>query len=233
MRAIILAGGKGTRLMPYTTIFPKPMLPIGDVPILDIIIRQLKKYGFREVTLAVGYLAELLMAYFNDGGKYDIIINYSKEEIPLGTAGPLKNINNLQGPFLVMNGDILTNLNYQKLIEFHNQSDAIATIAMHKKTINIDLGVIKLDNESQIMDYREKPTYDFVVSMGIYIFEDRVLDYIDENKKLDFPDLVKILLRSGEKIRGFLSDDIWLDIGRHEDYQKAVQVFSDNRDAFF
>ena len=232
MDAIILAGGKGTRLAPYTAIFPKPLMPIGDVPILDVVLRQLKGHGFTKVIMAVGYLAELLETYFGNGSKYGIDIQYSRESKPLGTAGPLSLIENLTSPFLVMNGDILTTLNYSTLINYHKEKEAIATIAMHKRTVDVDFGVIELNTNSEITDYIEKPNLKYLVSMGIYIFETKVLSYIKPNEKLDFPDLVKKLLENNERVIGYSSNDYWLDIGRHDDYQKAINEFEKNKEKF-
>ncbi|HEX55173.1 MAG: nucleotidyltransferase family protein [Candidatus Altiarchaeales archaeon] len=225
MKAVILAGGRGTRLEPYTTILPKPLLPVGDVPILDIVIRQLVSHGFNEITLAVGYLAELIMSYVGDGSRYGIKISYSKEKKPLGTAGPLAQIDGLDETFLVMNGDILTTLDYSKLIDFHKKMRGIATIAMRKRNVKIDFGVIEINNRNELEDYTEKPTLHYLVSMGIYIFEPEVLKFIEPNQKLEFPDLVKKLINNKKKVFGYLSDDYWLDIGRHEDYERAQREF--------
>jgi len=232
MDAIILAGGKGTRLAPYTAIFPKPLMPIGDVPILDVVLRQLKGHGFTKIVMAVGYLAELLETYFGNGSKYGMDIQYSHESKPLGTAGPLSLIENLTSPFLVMNGDILTTLNYSALINYHKEKEAIATIAMHKRTVDVDFGVIELNTNSEITNYIEKPNLKYLVSMGIYIFETRVLNYIKPNEKLDFPDLVKKLLGNNEKVIGYPSNDYWLDIGRYDDYQRAIDEFEENKEKF-
>lgn len=232
MKAIILAGGKGRRLEPYTTILPKPLMPIGDVPILEVVIRQLSKHGFKEITLAVGHLAELLIAYFNDGSKYGVEIEYLKEQTPLGTAGPLKQVSNLESTFLVMNGDVLTTLDYSKLITFHQQRRAIATIAMHKRSVEVDFGVMKVDKDNIVIGYDEKPTLGYLVSMGIYVFEPEVLDYIEPTEKLDFPDLVKHLLKSGEEVQGYPSEDYWLDIGRPDDYEKAIRDFEKMKNIF-
>jgi len=233
MDAIILAGGKGTRLAPYTTIFPKPLMPIGDMPILEVVLRQLKSYGFTKVTMAVGYLSELVETYFGNGSKYGIHIQYSRENEPLGTAGPLAMIENLTTPFLVMNGDILTTLNYTVLVNYHKEKKAIATIAMHQRTVDVDFGVIEPNKSDEIINYIEKPTLKYLVSMGIYIFETKVLSYIKPKEKLDFPDLVKKLLENGEKVVGYPSNDYWLDIGRHDDYEKAVNEFEQNKKNFF
>jgi len=232
MDAIILAGGKGTRLAPYTTIFPKPLMPIGDVPILDVVLRQLKSHGFTKIIMAVGYLAELLETYFGNGSKYGMDIQYSRESKPLGTAGPLSLIENLTNPFLVMNGDILTTLNYSALIKYHKEKAGIATIAMHQRTVDVDFGVIELNTNNEITSYIEKPNLKYLVSMGIYIFDTEVLSYIKKSEKIDFPDLVKKLLENNERVIGYPSNDYWLDIGRQDDYEKAIGEFEQNKKKF-
>ncbi|MBI4320857.1 MAG: NTP transferase domain-containing protein [Chloroflexi bacterium] len=225
MRAIILAGGTGTRMRPYTTVLPKPLMPIGDVPIADIVVNQLKYHGITNITMAVGYLAELLMAYFGDGSKYGISICYSKENSPLGTAGPLALIPNLDSTFLLMNGDVLTTLNYADLVAYHRNSGAVATIAMHPRRVKIDLGVIQTNGSNELVDYIEKPTHEYVVSMGVYVFEPTVLRYIRPGEPLDFPDLIRTLLRHGERVIGYPFDGYWQDIGRPDDYERAVEEF--------
>ena len=222
MKAVILAGGKGTRLKPYTTAFPKPLMPIGDKPILEIVARQLKSQGFEEIIMAVGYLAELIMTFFNDGGKYGVKIKYSREDKPLGTAGPLALMKEeLKETFLMMNGDILTTLNYSVLVTYHKKNKAIATIALNKRDVYIDFGVVKLDDGNSIVGYTEKPKIDYLVSMGIYVFDPKVLEYIRPNEYLDFPDLIKKLISNGETVKGYVYDGYWLDIGRPDDYEKA------------
>ena len=232
MRAVILAGGKGTRLRPYTTIFPKPLVPIDGMPIVEIVIRQLKFYGFQRVTLSVGYLAELLMAYFGDGGKLGVAVEYSKEDQPLGTTGALALIPGLTQTFLVMNGDILTTLDYGELIEYHQKNCATATIAMHRRSVKIDLGVLETNEKNELVGYIEKPVYDYRVSMGIYIFEPKVLEFIRPGERLDLPDLIHLLLQNGEKVMGFPYNGYWLDIGRPDDYEQAVEEFSRLRSQF-
>ncbi len=232
MQGIILAGGRGTRLAPYTTIFPKPLLPIGDIPILDVVIRQLARHGIQQLTLAVGYLAELLMAYFADGSQYGVALHYAKEEQPLGTAGPLGSIAGLDDTFLVMNGDILTTLSYSHLLAFHQQSGALATVAAHKREVHIDFGVIETRNGTDIAAYIEKPTPQYLVSMGIYVFEPEVLGFIEAGIRLDFPELIQRLLAAHAKIAIYPSEDFWLDIGRPDDYQKAIEVFEQQRERF-
>jgi len=229
MKAVILAGGKGARLAPYTTIFPKPLVPIGDRPILEIIVRQLVRQGIGEIILSIGHLGELIEAYFQNGHRNipGLNLTYVRESQPLGTAGPLAYIPGLDDTFLVMNGDVLTNLDYQALIAFHRASGASLTIAMHRKEVRIDLGVIETDDRQQLVAYREKPIYSFDVSMGIYIYEPHVFHYIQKSEYLDFPDLVLRLLNSGEKVVGYHSDDFWFDIGRREDYELAQQEYQE------
>jgi len=232
MKAVILAGGKGTRLAPYTTILPKPLMPIDDMPILEIVLRQLKQFGFDDISLAVGYLAELLMAYCGDGSKFGLKINYSREEQPLGTAGPLSLVPNLDETFLVMNGDLLTTLDYQKMYQFHRERGAIATLAAYERGVKIDLGVIETDEDNWVKDYIEKPTYKYSVSTGVYIFEPDVLEFITPNQHLDLPELVLRLKSQGNPVNVYRFDGYWLDIGRHDDYEVAVQEFLAHRDEF-
>jgi len=225
MRAVILAGGKGTRLLPYTTVIPKPLMPVGDRPILEVIIRQLKYYGFSRVTMAVGYLAELIEAYLRDGNKYGIKIDYSREDEPLGTIGSLSLIDGLDKTFLVMNGDVLTNLDYSKLVDFHEKHHAAATIATYNKEVKIDLGILEMDEAFRLTQYIEKPALKYHVSMGIYVFEPEILSLIEPHEYLDFPDLVLALIKAGKKVMAFPFDGYWLDIGRHEDYVRAQEEF--------
>ena len=225
MRVIILAGGKGTRLLPYTTVIPKPLMPVGDRPILEIIIRQLKKHGFDRFTMAVGYLAELLEAYFGDGSRLGVQIDYSRENKPLGTIGSLGLIEGLNETFMVMNGDVLTNLNYSRLVDFHIEQNAVSTIATYNKELQIDLGVLEVGEDFRLRDYKEKPSLKYQVSMGVYVFEPEILKHLKPNGYLDFPDLTLKLIGEGKKVIAFPFDGYWLDIGRHEDYVQAQEEF--------
>jgi NDP-mannose synthase len=225
LRAIILAGGKGTRLAPLTDIIPKPLVPLGGMPIMEVVIRQLKAHGFRRITLAVGYLSELIKAYFQDGSKWGVKLDYSYEPEPLGTAGPLALIKDLNETFIVMNADVLTNLDYQELLVYHRRQGGMATIAAYERQVKIDLGVIIPDGDCRIKDYIEKPTSTHLVSMGVYIFEPQVMDFIQPGEYLDFPDLVKLLLQAGHAVHYQTFSGYWLDIGRHEDYAKAAAEF--------
>jgi NDP-sugar pyrophosphorylase family protein len=222
MKAVILAGGKGTRLRPYTRVFPKPLMPIVDKPILEIVIRQLQSHGFNELIMAVGHLAELIQLFFGDGSKYDVSIKYKNEKEPLGTAGPLGSMKDeLKDTFLMLNGDLLTTLDFSDLINYHQKNNAIATIALKKRDIHIDFGVVDINDDNNIVNYTEKPDINYLVSMGIYAFDPKVLEYIKEDEYLDFPDLIKKLISKGEKVQGYLYDGYWLDIGRPDDYEKA------------
>jgi NDP-sugar pyrophosphorylase family protein len=232
MKAVILAGGKGTRLSPYTKVLPKPLMPIGDMPILEVILRQIKLAGIEDVVLTVGHLSELLRTFFQDGSRLGLNISYNYEDSPLGTAGPIAFVPDLEDTFLVMNGDVLSTLPLKELIQFHKTNNAIATIATHHRTVKVDLGVIQWDGDSRVAGYIEKPTYDYSVSMGIYVFEPKVLTYIPKGEYYDFPDLVKKLIGVGEKVIGYRFDGYWQDLGRPDDYESAAQDFDQMRSQF-
>jgi NDP-sugar pyrophosphorylase family protein len=229
VKAVVLAGGKGARLAPYTKILPKPLMPIGDMPILEILLRQMKQAGIEDVVLTVGHLAQLLQAFFKNGDQFGLCIKYSYEDQPLGTAGPLSLVEGLDDTFLVTNGDVLTTLDIQELVKAHKESGAVATIAMHTRHVNVDLGVLQIDDADNVIGYIEKPTYDFNVSMGIYVFEPDVLAYIPYNQYMDFPDLILLLLLNGLKVYGFSFDGYWQDLGRPDDYEQAVREFEKMR----
>jgi NDP-sugar pyrophosphorylase family protein len=226
VQAVILAGGKGTRLVPFTHVFPKPLVPLGEKPILDTILRQLKHFGFTQVTVAVGYMAEMIETYVNHGERYGLDITYCFEDEPLGTVGPLAQMDYLEQSFLVMNGDVITNLDYGDLITFHRQRKGLVTVGTYKKTLKIDLGIINNTANNCITDYIEKPIHIFQVSMGVYVFEREVLQYIEPRKRLDFPDLVKRLLAHGRSVVSYPFEGYWLDIGNHSDYEKALEEYA-------
>ena len=229
MRAILLAGGKGTRLYPYTVALPKPLVPIDDLPIIEVLLRQLKHYGVGEVTVSIGHLAEILTAFLGNGSKFGLKLDYVREDFPLGTVGPLKLITDLPEQFMLMNGDVLTDLDYAQFFADHLQSDAEVTIASFQKVVNIDLGVIKSD-QRQVVDYIEKPKLPYEVSMGVYAIRRTALDLLPENKYFDFPMLIKALLAAGRKVRVYPFTGIWLDIGRPSDYEEAQNTFRNMRD---
>jgi len=230
MKAIILAGGKGTRLAPYTTVFPKPLMPIDGMPILEVIVKQLAHFQIKELIFAVSPQSEaLLSAYFGNGRRFGVDVSYSKEEKPLGTAGPLSLISDLTETFLVMNGDILTTLDYRKLLERHRRRKGMVTIAMSQKKVQLELGVMEFDKEHQLTRYIEKPTLSYSVSMGVYVFEREILEWVPLGKYLDFPELIQKLLKRKERVICYPSNDFWLDIGRHEDYEEAQKKFQEMR----
>jgi NDP-sugar pyrophosphorylase family protein len=208
------------------------MMPVGDRAILEILLRQMKRAGINHVVLTVGHLAGLMQAFFQDGQQFDLDITYSFEPKPLGTAGPLAMVPDLDGTFLVSNGDVLTTLDINELIAFHKKQGGICTIAMHERQVKVELGIIQNDENYQITQYIEKPTYDYKVSMGMYVFEPEVLKYIPRGEYLDFPDLIHKLLDAGEKVVGFPFDGYWMDLGNPEDYAQANRDFERMRGQF-
>lgn len=232
MQAIILAGGKGTRLKPYTMSFPKPLVPIGRYPILEIIIRQLAFFGFKRITISTGYLAELIEAYFGRGERWGVTIEYVRERTPLNTAGALKLVQGCEDNFLVMNGDVLTTIDYGKLYALHLEKGYKATVASKVREAKIDFGVLKLDGEDFLFDYIEKPVYTFWVSMGVYVLSKDSINLISEGESIGMPDLLLRLKKAGEKVHCHKSDCYWLDIGRVDDYERAQEDFEVNKHNF-
>jgi NDP-sugar pyrophosphorylase family protein len=233
MKAVILAGGLGTRLRPYTTVFPKPLMPIGDMPILEIVLRQLKHAGVTDVTLAVSYLAELMEAFCGDGSRFGLRLRYSRETKVLSTAGPLKLIDGLDDTFLVMNGDILTTLDFAALVRHHKSRGAAATIALHRRSVKIDYGVVEASPETgDLARFIEKPEYHYTVSMGINVLEPRALQHIGRDEVLGMPDLLLRLSDAGEVVTTCELPCEWLDIGRPDDYETALATFLDRRAEF-
>jgi NDP-sugar pyrophosphorylase family protein len=223
MRAVILAGGAGRRLLPYTTVLPKPLMPVGERPILEIVIGQLRSKGFDHLTLAVGYLHALIEAYFGDGSNFGVRIEYSTEKEPLGTAGPLSLLGKIDEDFLVMNGDILTDLNFEYLMAKHKESGAIATLGVYSKPVKIELGVLEIEGKNRVVDYVEKPTLHYDVSTGIYCFRPDVLDYLVPAAKCDLPELVLRIIRERQLVNALRYDGYWLDIGNPSDYEIAIK----------
>jgi NDP-sugar pyrophosphorylase family protein len=227
-RAVILAGGKGTRLHPYTITLPKPLMPVGDMPILEIIVRQLRQAGITDLTLSVGYLHALLRAYFGAGERWGVDIDYSLETEPLGTAGPVALVERLDETFLVLNGDLLCSIDYRDMLARHRASGAIATIASYAKEVKIQLGVLETEGDT-LLDYVEKPVMRYRVSMGIYAMEPAVLAYIPKGERLDLPDLIKRLMAAGQKVNLYGFDGYWRDIGTMEEYAAAGAEFEEVR----
>ena len=227
-RVVILAGGRGRRLEPYTSVLPKPLMPIGNRSILEIMVHQVADAGFVEVTLCVGYLSHLIRAVFDNGLDSRVRVTYVQEEEPLGTAAPLRLVPGLDSTFVAMNGDLLTTIDYGKFLEHHHASGNVLTIASHKRRLVSDYGVLRFGDRSdplRVSAYDEKPELALDVSMGIYALEPAALELVPEGQHSDFPDLVHSILASGGRVGAFPFDGLWLDIGRHEDYAKAIELW--------
>jgi NDP-sugar pyrophosphorylase family protein len=232
MRAVILAGGLGMRLRPYTTILPKPLLPVGERPVIEHVLRRLASFGVHRVDLSVAHLGELIRVYLSEATDLprELDLHWHWEDEPLGTAGALNAIPDLQGTFIVMNGDILTTLDFNELLEVHRRTGAILTIAMHAKQVDIDLGVIEATDDF-ITGYIEKPSLRYDVSMGIYVYEAAALKYLPSGA-FQFPDLVKRLITAGEPVAAYRSEADWFDIGTFPEYERAVRHLEEHPTAF-
>jgi NDP-sugar pyrophosphorylase family protein len=233
MRAVILAGGLGTRLRPYTTIIPKPLVPIGDRPVLEHIIRSLHASGVRRVDLCVSHLGELIQIYLSQlriGDDLELAFHWEDE--PLGTAGALSIVPDLDTTFIAMNGDILTTLSYQELTQFHHERGAALTIAMHRVPVNIEFGVIST-HDGFVNGYDEKPTLEYDVSMGVYVYEPRALRHLPSGRPCQFPELVLRLVAAGEPVAAFRTEDVdWFDIGTFSEHERAAREFERTPERF-
>jgi NDP-sugar pyrophosphorylase family protein len=225
IQAIILAGGKGTRLAPYTSVLPKPLMPVGDRAILELVVDQLAATGVTKVSFCVGYLAHLIRAVFDQRENGDVEIVYVHEAEALGTAAPLRLVEGLDSTFIVMNGDVLTTLDYGDLVRYHRESENVLTIATHERSIKIDYGMLHLDVRERVRDFEEKPEIFSPVSMGVYVMEPSVLEFIPDGTAFDFPDLVRALLRNDEPVGAYRFKGMWFDIGRADDYENAVNAW--------
>lgn len=233
LRAVILAGGKGVRLRPFTVNFPKPLMPLGDTPVIEVLIKRLVGYGITDITLTLGHLAELIKAYFHTHNRLttQVRLRYVEENEPTGTAGSLASVPGLDNTFLVMNGDLLTDLDFDALVSFHRCQGAVLTIAAYRRRVKIDLGVLECGDDYRIIGYKEKPEHSYDVSMGIYVYEPSVLKFIAPQTYLDFPDLVLKLIAAGEKVCAMPCDCLWLDIGRPDDYARAQEIYEGKGEA--
>ncbi len=227
MDAVVLAGGSGTRLRPYTISIPKPLVPLGDTPIIEVVLRQLACHGVTRAHLALGHLAELLIAYFSQMKvRPNLDLVYVVEDEPLGTIGPLRALDDLRGTFLALNGDILTTLSYRDLVEFHRRSGCMATMAVKERFTPIDFGVVDLSDSGRIVSHREKPAVSHQIGMGVCVFEPEILEYVPKGRRFDIHDLVEALLGAGEPLAAYVSDAYWMDIGRPGDYAQAQSDFT-------
>ncbi|MCE5231189.1 NTP transferase domain-containing protein [bacterium] len=232
---VILAGGKGTRLLPFTVTFPKPLVPVGDKPILEILLRQLDSHGINQVTLTLGHHSELIRAFISQhvsSALPRMNIDCVVESEPTGTAGSLRLVEGLNDTFLVMNGDLLTNLDFNDLIDYHKSNGAELTIATHTNRVTIDFGVLELDEGGRLTNYIEKPQKEYQVSMGVYVYEPSILELIPPNQYFDFPALVLEMLRLKRPVSIYPFNGIWLDIGRPEDYARAQELYEDRQGDF-
>ena len=226
MEAVVLAGGKGTRLQPLTAEIPKPLVPIGDRPIIEILLTRMKQCGVSRVHIAVNHLAKLIRDAVGDGERFGLEISYTQEAEPLSTVGPVKTIQTLPEHFLVANGDILTDLDFAKLYDHHIQSGTRLTVAVHQRTSLVDFGVLETDADGMVTSFDEKPKRQVTVSMGIYVFSRELLSDVPEGVSFGFDDLMFQLLEKGEAISTYRYDGYWLDIGRLDDYHQAQHDIS-------
>jgi len=233
MQAVILAGGKGTRLKPYTTVIPKPLMPLGDLPIIEIILRQLKAAGIEEIILALGYLPHLFEAMIGHGDRLGLRIAYAQEPGELGTAGPLANLlDRLDDHFLVMNGDLLTTVRYDQVLAAHRAAAVAASICTFRREVKIDFGVVESEN-GYLARYIEKPTYSYQVSMGVNaLTRADIAPHLSVGTRLDMPDLLNALMTAGKRVQTLPQECLWLDTGRHEDYAQAIDIFAAQKSEF-
>lgn len=232
MRAILMAGGLGSRLAPLTTVLPKPLMPLGDRPIIDVVLRQLVAADVEGVSISVGHLGGLIETWVSHDAGYGAPIDFLYEDSPLGTAGALRNIADPGGTFLAMNGDILTTLPFSDLAAVHERSDAIATVAVNERTVRVEYGVVHTDASGAIERLEEKPTLTYSVSMGIYAFEPRIIDLIEVGERIDFPDLLLRAIAAGETVATYPFDGYWRDIGNRDDYEAAISDFAEDPGRF-
>jgi len=228
-RAVVLAGGTGTRLRPYTVVLPKPLMPIGDYPILEVIIRQLVWHGFTHITLAVNHQANILKAFFGDGNKWGALIDYSLETKPMSTIAPLALIPDLPENFLLMNGDVLTDFALNGFLERHVTAGRLFTIAAARRLQLVDYGVLQIDSSHRLTEFCEKPRMEYLVSMGVYGVNRAVLDFVPPDSKYGFDDLMNNLLGKGELVSVEPYEGYWLDIGRPDDYMRAIEEFEQRK----
>ena len=231
-RAVILAGGLGTRLRPYTVVLPKPLMPVGEYSILEVIIKQLVKYKFDHITLAVNHQAEIIKALFKEGQRWGIKIDYSQEEKRLGTMGPLKLIKDLPDNFLIMNGDVLTDLNFENFYIDHCVNNRNFTISSKSREEKIDYGVLEIDKNSLLNDFKEKPSVTYQISMGIYMMNKNILSFVHDDLYYGFDNLILDLLNAKTDIKVENHKGYWLDIGKPDDYIRATEEFEAKRSIF-
>ncbi|MGH3886960.1 MAG: nucleotidyltransferase family protein [Pseudonocardiaceae bacterium] len=227
MKAVVLAGGRGTRLSPYTLVLPKPLLPIGDRPIVEHIVRRLAAAGFLDIHFSVGYLGNLVSSYFSELTELPdgLRLSFGRETRPLGTAGPLRLVPGGPQPLLVTNGDVLTDLDYADLVAYHRRMGAVLTIATQLRETECDFGVVALGEDGRVIGFAEKPVQRHTVNMGIYVYEAPAFAYLREGAAMDVPDLVQTLLQAGERVVAYPFTGAWYDLGTPSDFERAARDF--------
>jgi NDP-sugar pyrophosphorylase family protein len=232
MKAVIMAGGRGSRLAPYTTVLPKPLMPLTDRPVIDVVLRQLVRAGVEGVLISVGHLGSLIESWVRTEADYGVPISFLYEDEPLGTAGALRNIGAQDGTFLALNGDILTTLSFEELTDFHTSSGATATMAVKERTVDVDYGVVHTDEGGSVVALEEKPKLPYTVSMGVYAFEPAIAEHIQPGERVDFPDLLLRAIAAGERVAAYRFDGYWRDIGNRDDYEAAIADFGSDPGRF-
>jgi NDP-sugar pyrophosphorylase family protein len=234
VRALLLAGGRGTRLLPYTTVLPKPLVPVGELPVMEILLRQLARHGVQDVIVSVGYLAGLIEAYFADGSRFGLRIRYQHEAEPRGTAGPLRLVEDWHPDeaMLIVNGDLLTDLDFGRFVDAWEQTRPAIQIGMFRRTEQVDLGVLDVTDEGHVTAYREKPTHHYDVSMGVYVIAQRAQQLVPGDARFDMPDLVRSAMERGEQVRAYRHTGLWLDIGRPDDHRRATELAAEHPERF-
>lgn len=229
-----MAGGKGTRLHPYSALLPKPLMPLGDMPILELLLRQMQQAGITDVLIAVNHLRHLIEAFFGDGRQFGLNIRYFNEPKPLGTAGALGGMmDELDETFIVSNGDLLTSMNLCEMARQHCATEADASIGVFQRENKIDFGLIEFDAEKRLCAYREKPTSLYYVSMGVYVLRrEAVRPFIEPNEYFDMPSLLLAMRAADHDVRCFHDGGMWLDIGRPDDFALAQEMFAKHRELF-
>ena len=225
-----MAGGRGSRLGPYTTVLPKPLMPLGDRPILDVLLRQVVHAGAEHVSISVGHLGGIIESWVR-AEDFGVPISFLYESEPLGTAGALRGAG-ARETFMAMNGDVLTTLSFRSLVEHHRASGAVATMAVTERTTQVEYGVVQTDGAGMLAGLEEKPHLSYTVSMGVYVFEPRAADLIAHGERIDFPDLLERAMERGERVSTYLHEGYWRDIGNPDDYQAAVADFAEDSGRF-
>lgn len=232
MHAVIMAGGRGTRLAPYTTVLPKPLMPLSDRPILDVLLRQLVRDGVQEITISVSPLSGLIESWVRHHGNYGVPVGFVYEDAPLGTAGALRNARRPDSTFLALNGDVLTTLDVRDLVARNRETGAIATMATKRRSVDVEYGVVHADADGRVQRLEEKPRLEFTVSMGIYAMEPAIVDLIEDGERVDFPDLLLRAMRAGHEVNTLEYGGYWRDIGNRADYEAAIAEFEADADRF-